>query len=801
MQIKQPTFRVRLDVPYSFAVEPGYARAQHSYNFRSNEGDVGYTPVEGIYHCPVTGVIMLEPSTMSNNLSLENWEQLTSWLYDPDFWREVFDGADPALGYTTATWLSTVIKTDGTGTPIGFNTNSEALETLAALSPFVGASLYDGDTLYGALRSNFLLARDEGFSVHYKVAAKEKFRGRHFLGIVFGNHAFRFDYDGYAHRFVYEDGLDNPPTFVEKFQIAAPDDIIGKEGYITFIPIPGFGLTVHNSNARSRFRSVVRSGGSSAFSGHLCKMVYDAGDGYWHVHNGGQVRILMNPHAGFSGMKVGFHRIRYSMEPVTFDDDHFTLNYRPTVLPFVVRPVEVPQNPALVDITAQLINSDGAAWSIGDSSGRFRFVLESNDDTMTPVLYGSVFVFKPVYNNRDTTVVMPYRLHQLEFSHDTKRRFSGSCTLMMRTDEERWIAERGDTTITVDIWDPVEEEWFILGGGIAKLSDCEAFVDTAGMYYLASWQFAGLEMRLKETHQHVSTAFDGDTMSSMINTSLTISGFEFLLPGDFPALLDTLRMPTFPQGQEWRFGPKAGDDSQDVIDFALSLLSSQSKDYVLFYDWEFNKWVCGVRDIDVLAAQDPWTLTPFESEADLSERRVLVRKGDNGRYFSLKVRNPEGNVVRPFGMTEVNDEKSLLQGNILTNFKSLNDKTSRDYLGRVKVLTPVFAPLSVLDGFASINSMGRSVYDSACRWTGDIVLQTQDFIQDMGPDQLVILRGLNDVGVPVNLFSDLYDVARYPEYGLFVKSRTFSCDYTQSGVGTTTYLISSRWKHDLEGGN
>ena len=110
MPTNYPLFRVRLDVPYSFAVEPGFVRSTHCHNFREGEGQMG----PGTWRDANTGLVMMEPSFLNQRWYLDlNWQALAAWETDPDFWRQVYRGINwktPAGADQTAARLFSLME-------------------------------------------------------------------------------------------------------------------------------------------------------------------------------------------------------------------------------------------------------------------------------------------------------------------------------------------------------------------------------------------------------------------------------------------------------------------------------------------------------------------------------------------------------------------------------------------------------------------------------------------------------------------------------------------------------------------
>lgn len=231
-----PEWRIRFDVPHNFAVAPGYARAQHCHDFREDKGTMQNT-----YRDPLTGVLMLRPSWMTEALAVaSHWKVLSDWQHDPDYWQAVYGGpADQNTGSPTARFYSTVYPQGG-----DFSANSVQAGVGVSVLGITQTSARASDALYWGLQSNFTLARDEGFVYHYRTLAREYEYLNNWFGVQFADFYFHFSLDGICRVYQYLSGLSVAPTLIDEFSLASPGDLSGRDGYIIFQPIPAYGFCI-----------------------------------------------------------------------------------------------------------------------------------------------------------------------------------------------------------------------------------------------------------------------------------------------------------------------------------------------------------------------------------------------------------------------------------------------------------------------------------------------------------------------------------------------------------------------------
>lgn len=738
-----PQFRLKFDVPHSFAVEPGYVRATHCHDFREEKGSFA-----GTWRDPLTGVLMLRPSFVSNKITTSAyWKPLTQWTYDPLFWRQVYDGLDPAINDGVARfWASINPRSGGSYTPFSGNAVHAAVVSTTALVSLAG--VIASDVLYWAHESTFEIAQDEGFVWYYRAISKGNMILKNWFAVQFADWLFHFSLQGEVKVYHYGVDMTIEPELYDAFEIASYSDIVGQDGYFVFLPIPGRGLALYHTHSPQNFGTQASSANSLAKRGQLVKIIRFDGSDKLTIHAGGKVRIAINGGLTLMGYKFAYHAIRYD----TFGTSYFTGELFDPQFPLSNQPGNVEAIEIITSRTgsatvaiASLRNADDTLDWVAptDRQGRVRLGLLTGDPVYTPFILGTYVAWSPVLVLRNTTpVIVPY--DKLEFSESDNGQVEGRVDFSTgATPALTAIVARADTTWQIERCDnpnlPEESRvWTILCGGLAQMQgEAQAFLEDHGRSRIvATFTLWGMERRFDEITQIFDSAFDGNTIGIAINNVLIGGGFAPIIP--LPAETLAVSLPGVPAGQHWRYAPRKGDSGAKILKALLMFLRSQWVEWRMRYVWQAGEWVAEKKPRDTSTL---WTLTPFEDEVDLTQRKLLI--GDGSSPFKFSVSTPEGNVVQAFGLTDPNNEGKRVPGTPLLNRGSLYDPSSPDYLGRLKTIYPLFAPINDV---TEINRMSRRVYDAACHREVRLVALSGDYIKDMVLPAQAVVRWADEVG-------------------------------------------------------
>jgi hypothetical protein len=769
-------WKLLLDVPYEFSVEPGYAHAKHAHDIRISQGDVS-----GVWQDPNTGLMMLEPSFIRNDFYTNSacWVPLTSWIYSSNWWQEVYRAPHPNVAVQVAKFYTTLNYSNSN--TIGLvNTYGIAFTTLA--------SSLATDTMTPVLCSNFNLSQDEGFVWFYNAITDEMHRFQNWFSLTWGGITLHFSATGTV-RCYRHPGEDNTvaPTLFDQFEICTPGDIFNKDGYFVIVPVPGFGLNIYHSLSAQRMGAVQSSAMAGVTRGHLIPLpTVDTGSGY-RLLPSSPITVCVASDLRLTGHLFGFHRIRYTSGG-TVRENVFDPKFKPTTAPDTTNGTLVPtvqKMAATVGASTVLRNAlDTANWAAGvDRQARQKVTLTTSDSKYTPFLLGTYTKWAPVFSLRDTEPFSPDKLHHLEITDSDDGRFEGMATVRIDGMIGRAAVERGDMTFTLlksfdggYTWERMPH-----AGGFARVKGDVAVQWLNGLpSYTCQLQLADMWARFAEVHQLEDTAFDGLAVGEVINVILQCSGLGQV--ASVPAELSSTRLPEIPKDQNWRFGSREGDSGDEVIRSVLQLVRKQYHEWLLLFDWPTNTWTVELKPRDT-SAEGTWYLSPFSREASLAFQTICFSEA----HFATAP--PEANLIQPYGATDTDPKKGeKVPGTPIYNIPSLNDPTSPDYLGRVIMATPKFAPLKDVDGVFGINKMGRMVYDAACHRRLMATCVGHDYVDDLVPGTRVIIRSQTDSG------------AVYDWQTMWLKRRTVLYNFEAEGEikPNVTYHLDSQWEGDLK---
>jgi hypothetical protein len=793
-------FRLALDVPYEFAVEPGYYRSAHCRDMRPKEGDLNNTVQD-----PLTGLITLAPSHLTPvYANAENWVPLPEWQNQPAFWSEAYRGADPDRIGDAAKFFSSIDP----GTSYGL------LPTLSAVTYGLinKASALTSDILVWAMQTIDPLGADEGFVWNYHALSDEHHRPENWFCLAWGGLFLHFSTSGTCRAYLYPrtgSTIDYTatPEFLDSFNFGVAGDILNKEGAFSFQPIPRFGLVIYHVNSAQSLSTQQSSGASQATNGFLLRVpLYEDNN----VTGTGDVMLPSSSLAfGICANLLraqhvfGMHKIRYPVAG-TFTDALYDPGFNPTILPDTA-PSPIYTKAFVSGITAITTITKKADlsgdWAPGeDRQGRVLATLTTGDPRYTPYILATNVTFSPIFETRNTTPVplgyhgteesenLPDQVWQLEFTDDENGRFEGSATVMVKTDEARQILERGDMTFALEKSFDDGETWENHSGGLARVEgDVSAFLDDAGMFYVAKLSFADMFARYREVAVLWEGALDGLSIPDAINKVQLACSLSPL--ASIPLELALAKLPDIPAGQHWKFGPRISDHGDEVIRNLLLLTRRQYEEWILKHSWTDDEWTLTQKPRD-LTSGNLWTLTPFRDEVDIDNRYALLGDGSTTAFTFAPI-PPEANRIAPFGLTDTNpSEADRVPCPPLVNYPSILSADSPDFLGRIVSAAPLFASLTDVP---QIMRMGRRVYDAIAHRRLKAPLRTRVFIDDLGPLARVNVRGMKRISAGSNVRANVLTEQ-------WVKMRTVQIDYQGAGelAPNVTYHTDSTWEGEIK---
>ncbi len=792
-----PKFRIKFDVPHSYAIEPGYVRDQHCRDIRVDAASMVNT-----WQDPITGLISLNPSFKTGDFyTSANWHPLTDWLHNADFWDKCFSNIN--IGGAAAFFTTLLKDALSTGGLLpGLRTIATA--AINKTSPFTN------DILHWVLQSNFNMPADGGFVWHFHALADEKHQYKNWFALQFDDLALHFSHDGTVGFYQYQNGLTNAPTLLDQREIATPGDIANKAGYFIVIPIPGQGLNVYHGMRPQKDDHRASSASSGGTPGVQFRMARkDATSGQYYVHKGGKMSVAIGADLTLVQHKIGYHAITYptGTNVGTFTDGIFDMGYQPTHVPNAISQPSLLHGLNLAGgsatLTVQKADNSGVWAPAADAAhpaqqARAQIQLSNTDANHTPFVSSYYVQWDPLYATRATTAIQPDILWALEFTDTDLGEFEGICETLATTDAYRKICERGDTTFQIEKSLDGGTTWVIHNGGLAQLSDpVEVYLDNGRISYAATWKLVGQEGRFKEAIHMIFGALDGGTPGAAINKIL-LSCAEPIV-ASLPAGVTAFNLPAPLEGQNFRFAPKIGEAGDEIIRDMLLLCRSQFVEYRCYYSWATGGWIIDAKPRDTTAGGS-WTLTPFPDEGNLAARYVVMSGNGDGRsLFTFHVEPPEGNIVQSLGASSPESLANTVPGTAFVNFPSINDPTSVDYLGRTKIESVVFAPFSEV---GTVNIMGRRVYDASAFRRLQPIVPGREYVDALKPGLQVYLR-CQDASGTRGWFATPPGVgggAPVP-VGFWLKRRTVAIRYHDDAgeqAPRVTYTLDTVWESDMK---
>ena len=774
-----PKWRFKLDVPHSFATEPGFARALYASDFRTDSA-----ATQGVWRDPVTNLVGLRPSFLTKQW-YNNLKPLTSWRYSLAFWTtlKVQEGVEGVL----ATQASP-----------GAVSTGKVITLLRDLAVMDAGGGIDDDVMIWALESTFELASDEGFAINYRMMVGENTVFDNVLSVQWDNIGLHLGGNGILTVYRYDRAdLTAAPVFVEDFQIATPTELTSKDSYLYFMPIAGYGLVVYHSGAGQKFAATTSSAQAGSTRGRLIRWTdEDDNAGHRRLFRPSTIAIGLNRSIKVH-YKLTFQTITYNASG-TWLGDILDPGYKPSIAPTVVSPSLVPTGRGSVSAALRKPD-DSAAWTVGtDRQGRIKAQLTTGDTRYSPWILGLFVRWTPVMEVRGTTPVLlddpDGTLQRLEVSQDDQGNTDGEVSFLAYSAALIKIVLRGDTTWQLERCDDPTAEtptWVVQAGGLAKMEQpYRYFIDSAGAYYAASFKLLGMEGRFAEVHNFGQTAFDGLSVGEAFNVVLTCSGFEPIAL--LPTYSTTVKIPGVPAGSDnWRWGANFGDTGDEVNKKLLFYLRTQRSEWRRRYDWAVattplwkGQWVLEKKPRDT-SALATWTITPFADEVNEASR-LIPFGGSSVELFTGRVSPPEGNLIAPFGLTGTNpNEGERVPGTPILNVASLSNPDSVDYLGRAVMIAPFFP--EVADPQV-ININGRRIFDAASHRRHQTIVPLRDWHDGLTPAKQVKLRGLDPDGDRAILYTG------------WCKRKTLLLELQEDGCTNpqVTLALDDIWEGDID---
>ena len=760
-------WRLKLDEPFAFAVEKGYIYTRLSADARQTPG-----AFNGTYQCPLTDVIMLNPSFRSRDFTAD-FKGLDQWRVKQtdgvSLWKEVKRSTG---GGTRGSMFTAEANTTG-----GFSL-IELLVDVAIIA--LTAAIWD--TMIWVAESNFSLMVDEGFCIHYHGLTDELARKENWFMVQWDNIGLHFSQSGKVRVYSYlRETLNAPGVLVEEFQIADAGELLNRHGYFVFIPIPAFGLAIYHSTT-SRASNLVSSNTSQTVQngGHLVKAFPTREvDGAYRIFEASTVRLGKNP---YQSNVLGFQSITYPANG-TYTDAPFNVPYTHASNYDELQYLSVPTGFGLTDIS--LRNTDDTAGYVANvGEARMKLALTSTfDRKRTPFVYAWLARWLPVIVDRNTTPVTFDHdgldlLWDWEFTEDERGHKEGTAQVKAESAAAQSIVERGDTTFLLEYSLNNGVDWIAEGGGLAKAMPGKTITHKeGGFWYEASWQLNGMEERLVEGTNSDPLKFDGMTFDNAINFTLTTQGFTAIPLSAFPAEANNRAFPRVVAGEKhFRFGVRPGDNGKQIIEKILFMLSYQSQEFLCVFNLTTRLWGVTRKPIDDAATR--WTLSALHADKNEANRIGVYRE------FTPEFIPPEFNQLVVVGLsTTERDESERVESKPLINNDSLSNTSSVDYLGRVKTVKIEMVPLS-----------DQSVVDEAARKIFNrVAYRVIEGVVKLPPGDLYLsLRPNIGVIIKKTVGSD------YPV--LYVKKRTIEGLREENGMGENervTLHLSQRYETEI----
>lgn len=690
-------YRLTLDPPYAFAVEPGRRRDVNSPDFRPLPGQSVNT-----WRDDITGLTMLLPSHLARNYS-DTFRALSGFRIAANYWRDVKRSQDQAQMFTHLPMTAA-------------NYHLIELDVAVALLA-VDASVAHYDTLVWGAETLAPVVHDQGFCYHYNAIADQMLRKNNWFALQWDNAYLHFNHQGTVTAYRYNDRADlvgSGATLVDQFQICSPGDLLGKDGYFWFIPVPAYGLLVYHSHSPQKGSIFEASVGKGALRGHLIPWpTRTMPDNTLRVFETSLLRLALNP---FQPNVLGFQDIVYPSSG-TYADAPFDPGYKPTVVPDEIRADVIPSGHGSASAALRKPDNSGA-WTAGtDRQACVQISLSTSDIRYTPFVASYGVNWHPILTTRATTPLVVAmtsatgvqdKCTRLEWSEDYNQRFEGTADLILGSAAGQAIAERDDATFLLE---KSEDgiEWEIIFGGFAIDWDIKASGGMGGFYYHCTCALKDIFERFDESFRTMPHAYDDASVADALNMVLQGNGFtpmDTTNPAIVPAYVNFTKLPPLPEsGGTYRFAPRVGDKSTEILAKILTFLHTQGVEWRVIYDWLAVTFKVGKRPHDKTPSAI-WTLSPYSDDANAGTQTWYYAADPAPDY---KGERPEANIVLVIGLTQPNTAGAGIVSDPLYNRASILDPTSPDYLGREIGVEYFFPPIG---DKGELNLMARRMFDA-----------------------------------------------------------------------------------------
>lgn len=709
-------WRITLDPVYNFAVEPGCTISRHCTEF-SPDGNIGIDNASVIpYRCPVTKIVMLQPSILS-----PDW---TAGLRNEDDFG--FFGNEWHNAYRTesnATFLGSI---QTTGTP-SLTAYPLVTTDLTGVINAIGTSAKD--TLYWVLQSNFSLATDESWALHYNSITDDMTNNNHWIYVQWGNIGIHLSPTGYLRCYKYTNGLSSPPTQIFHGGIGDTGGYHGVDGFFWFLPIPGVGLVVRHGNLQQSATNNPSSVSSNWSRGILIKSDLIGGhidsSGFNHLIDASAINIAVNP---FSQYMLGVEEVTWNNTGGFFRDGNVETNYIPSNFPSVSTPLmlNTMQQSGSIHVPAPVNNQQN-----------IYVTLQTTDVRFTPFLFGYLVQWLRVFAPRNTTpVIIPMRPNNsgckmvaMEYSETDCSVFEGKITIMGKISSDAFrIAKRGDAAFLLEK-SLDGTTWSTVFGGLAKHFEIDILDPSGGVdYFNASFNIMDMRENMREQHILRTGVLDGKTITQAINTLFESCGQPPLTIGNYPSDMDRVVIPQPKDASGWRFEIRQGEDASEALDVLLMLMRSQNTEYKARWDWSLGYWIIESK--------------PYNPNSPWSFYRKTGLKNENSLYWyyshlQITPEPPEANTVQAAGLTaaKTNQYQNQMYTQPLKNYPSFTDPASDDYLGRMILDVVQFSPSPDM---GTLTLYAQRVFDAVSHKHGMATLNTPNTSFAMTPGVRII---------------------------------------------------------------
>lgn len=647
-----PQYRLTLDVPYSFAIEPGFQGGKHRHNFSPLSDSFSET-----WQCPVTKTVMLKPTILRENY----FQDIIPYLQmrstgEPGFWREITRSRD------NATFLQSLKPSSKGFTLIALLLDIAILAILAAV-----------DLYRWVLETQAALEVDESFCFYYRALHDERLGRAVLFFLQWDNIGIYFNATGAVEVYQYDrSDMMAEPVKTFEFQAFDPGEVHHRDLFFWFLPIPGLGLVLYTNVVAQNLSFVQASAGAGVSRGTLIPWEARDIEGTLRLFDASPLRVGFRVNIQH---QIGVQKVRFAASG-TYTDAPFDPGYKPTPGPDLVQGLTFTGGRGAVSASVRKTDNSGA-WVAGtDRKGRVQAALTSSDSRYTPFLLGYNVVWQPVFATRDTTPWEVERIFELEYTEDEWKRFEGKASVLIREADGQAIAQRGDATFLLERSLNGGADWETVFGGLTKVPELELIADGFGTYYRGEFQLNDLYERLRETHQLFEASLDNQSLPNAINNTLGGSGLQTIPADDFPAELNDITLPSVPGDSTWRFAPRQGDDGEVILGKLLFLAFRQNVEYRLWWDWDAADWVIERKPRDL---ETVWSLATRSDRKDAGANRWYYQEA------TWRPEGPEGNLflVEAVNATDSRGKRNL--GRAETP-GSVDDPGSPDYLGRVVIV-------------------------------------------------------------------------------------------------------------------